>query len=92
MFQHKVGNLEAYACENWLWVLYVNVAVIPDDRLHVSSGRDLQKEVLGELFKKINVIRELSMLVSAVSANILCASAYHKFSLMLITYYILKMN
>lgn len=36
LFQHEIGNLEAYAFEKLLWVLYVNVAVIPDDSLHVD--------------------------------------------------------
>lgn len=60
-------------------MLYVNVVLIPDDRLHISSC-------------KINVIRELSMLISTGSANILCASGNHKFSLILIPYSILRIN
>lgn len=60
-------------------MLCVNVVLIPDDRLHISSC-------------KINVIRELSMLISTGSANILCASGNHKFSVILIPYCILRMN
>lgn len=60
-------------------MLYINVVLIPDDRLHISSC-------------KINIIRELSMSISTGLANTLCASGNHKFSVILIPYSILKIN
>lgn len=60
-------------------MLYVNVVLIPDDRLYMSSC-------------KINAIRGLSMLISTSSANIFCASGNHKFSAILTPYSILRIN
>lgn len=68
LFQYGVGNSEAYACEKWCYVLYVNVVIIPDDRLHIPSCRVVTKSSEGCL-KKINVIKELSILISTCSAD-----------------------
>lgn len=72
LFQYGVGNLEAYACEKWFCVLNVNVVIIPDDRFHIPSCRVVGKTSEGCL-KKINVIKELAVLISTGSADtILC--------------------
>lgn len=42
-FQYGVGNREAYPCEKWPFLLYVNVVITPDDGLHVSSCRLVER-------------------------------------------------
>lgn len=53
-------------------MLNVNVVIIPDDRFHIPSCRVVGKTSEGCL-KKINVIKELAVLISTGSADtILC--------------------